>query len=441
MQPVSVLVLVWLLLGLWATAAVPKVRAEAAAGECIVWDGEPSLCQAYVGLEAGTQIFVPEGMAWEDIRSLLLTFTSGNGIASIPQACQVSSLDMACRTYVRPCIVDPATNETMVYPVQPCRDMCLHFAEVCASTWERFAAPLGYGLFFPGGDAQLPLDCGEMDPATNASFFLNSTFSVSTNTSVITARCGGPQRTSNSSSCVEPLVQVSEDSARCGFACPLPSLDDEQYDAVKVLQTVLGWLSWVASLFLVITYSIDPKLRRWPSNLITMVALSAHMAAWAIIFPSFVGHENVWCSLNGDVAAPDLKVSYDPNASLGGQNFEVEWDLAFKSPVCTLQGGLLMFGFLAGTCWWALIALNMFLQNSCISKRSCQRAKSSDDGNSLCFTPWDGAFRFSVLLCAWLLIALPSLLVPLSVSCPMTTTQPIWGSSGSLLSACCLSWA
>ncbi|KAL6053590.1 G-protein coupled receptor Fz Smo, variant 2 [Balamuthia mandrillaris] len=236
--------------------------------------------------------------------------------------------------------------------------------EVCASTWESYGAPLGYGLFFPGGDAQMPLDCGEIDPATNASFYQNTTYLVATDAAdeYAVAQCGGAQRTAKASDCVYPLVQASENPVRCGLECPLPSLDDEQYDAVKVLQSVLGWLSWATSLFMAVTYTIDPKLRRWPSNLITMVALSAHMAAWAIVFPSFVGHENVWCSFNGDVAVPYMTVIYDPDAPLAEQSYQVEWDAMFKNPVCTLQGGLLMFGFLAGTCWWALIAFNMVLQ-------------------------------------------------------------------------------
>ncbi|KAL6045502.1 Frizzled/Smoothened membrane region [Balamuthia mandrillaris] len=355
----------YVLLFLLLVESVPSSTAAPAAGYCHTWDGEPSVCQSYAGLEAGMQIFVPENRTWEEIRGGVISFTGGNGATSIPQACQISSVDMACRTYIRPCVVDPVTNETIVHPVQPCRDICQAFTEACASTWERFGAPLGYGLFFPGGDAQLPMDCGEIDPATNASFYQNTTYRVATGAEAdesVVAQCGGAQRTVNASACVSPLVPASENSVRCGFECPLPSLDDEQYHAVKVLQSVLGWLSWITSLFLVVTYAIDPKLRRWPSNLITMVALSAHMAAWAIIFPSFVGHENVWCSLNGDVAVPDMTVTYDPDASLTGQSYQVEWDLAFKSPVCTLQGGLLMFGFLAGTCWWALIALNMFLQ-------------------------------------------------------------------------------
>ncbi|KAL6053589.1 G-protein coupled receptor Fz Smo [Balamuthia mandrillaris] len=210
----------------------------------------------------------------------------------------------------------------------------------------------------------MPLDCGEIDPATNASFYQNTTYLVATDAAdeYAVAQCGGAQRTAKASDCVYPLVQASENPVRCGLECPLPSLDDEQYDAVKVLQSVLGWLSWATSLFMAVTYTIDPKLRRWPSNLITMVALSAHMAAWAIVFPSFVGHENVWCSFNGDVAVPYMTVIYDPDAPLAEQSYQVEWDAMFKNPVCTLQGGLLMFGFLAGTCWWALIAFNMVLQ-------------------------------------------------------------------------------
>ena len=44
--------------------------------------------------------------------------------------------------------------------------------------------------------------------------------------------------------CQAPLV-ATPDTGFCAFTCPLPSLSDQQYTNVKVMQGVLGWISWV----------------------------------------------------------------------------------------------------------------------------------------------------------------------------------------------------
>ena len=76
--------------------------------------------------------------------------------------------------------------------------------------------------------------------------------------------------------CQAPLVVSS--SGFCAFSCPLPSLTDQQYTNVKVMQGVLGWISWVLSAILIIAMAVYPRTRDFPRNLIIMTAGAANIA-------------------------------------------------------------------------------------------------------------------------------------------------------------------
>jgi len=49
--------------------------------------------------------------------------------------------------------------------------------------------------------------------------------------------------------CTEGLTYDPEVGG-CAFTCPLPALTDSQYNDAKIMQGVLGWLSWVTIRFL-----------------------------------------------------------------------------------------------------------------------------------------------------------------------------------------------
>ncbi|KAL6052201.1 hypothetical protein QOT17_018730 [Balamuthia mandrillaris] len=334
---------------------------------CEPWSGVPEACAQYVGLQVGTPVFIAGDVTLAWLTSKAIALVNGAGVVDVDPVCEKVAAAMTCRTYFRPCVVDPVTNETIVAPVQPCADMCMEYVSACRAMWESFGVPVGLALFFPDGEGQLPLECNETDPWTNHSLFYQHptySFSLPSSGGEMSVNCSGAERYDESffTGCVEPLVAADKARKTCGFECPLPSLEEGQYDDVKVMQSVIGWLSWVATWFLILTYSLDPKLRQWPSNLIMMVAISANVAAGAIILPSMFGYENVWCGLDGDVLVPTLSViSYDPNTQTATSTINYD-ELVFKSGLCSFQGGVLLFAFLAGTLWWALIAGNMFAQ-------------------------------------------------------------------------------
>jgi len=47
--------------------------------------------------------------------------------------------------------------------------------------------------------------------------------------------------------CEAPLeLAISPNGGpQCAFSCPLPSLSDSEYENVKILQGIMGWMSWV----------------------------------------------------------------------------------------------------------------------------------------------------------------------------------------------------
>ena len=81
--------------------------------------------------------------------------------------------------------------------------------------------------------------------------------------------------------------------------------------------------------------------------------------ASAIILPTYAGYENVWCGGGAQVHPNDVGLGVDSNL-LPIISFSLsESVLDFSSPLCTFQGAMLQFGFLAAVFWWALIAFNM----------------------------------------------------------------------------------
>ncbi|KAL6065889.1 hypothetical protein QOT17_009864 [Balamuthia mandrillaris] len=125
------------------------------------------------------------------------------------------------------------------------------------------------------------------------------------------------------------------------------------------MQLTMGWLSWTGSFLVALTYAVDPTLRKFPSNLVLMVTIAAHIAAGAIILPSFGGHQVIWCGVDDQYLLPSLSV-VDGN-SLDFSVYYSIGDLGAVSSLCTLQGFILQFGYIATTCWWAILSFNMLI--------------------------------------------------------------------------------
>jgi len=152
---------------------------------------------------------------------------------------------------------------------------------------------------------------------------------------------------------------IKNSLGQCGFGCPLPALSDSQYDNTKIMQGVVGWISWVTSSLLLISFLVIPALRKFPKNLILMVTIAANIAAGGIILPSMAGYHNIWCG-ESDAVIPEVVITVEPY--INTQVVFQEEKLLFGSPACTFQGAVIMFGFLSAVFWWAIVAFNMCLE-------------------------------------------------------------------------------
>jgi len=166
--------------------------------------------------------------------------------------------------------------------------------------------------------------------------------------------------------CNNPL-EYDPHQGGCAFTCPLPALSDDEYYSAKVMQGVIGWFSWVGTVFLVFNYVLIPSLRRFPKNMILMTAIAANIAAGAIILPTYAGYDNIWCGGETIYFHPHYDIPPAPpnSTSTQSQDFVISFrynELLSGSSACTFQGAMLQFGYLAATFWWGLIALNIFME-------------------------------------------------------------------------------
>ena len=124
---------------------------------------------------------------------------------------------------------------------------------------------------------------------------------------------------------------------------------------------------------MVLSYLINPRFRKFPSNLVLMTSVAVHLVAWGVVLPSMMGDERMWCD-HTDVATPEVTFSSD-TAKVSFQ----ETLSFFNNPLCALQGNnlfppslsnsslqlvgaILQFSILASTYWWCQIGLNSMLQ-------------------------------------------------------------------------------
>ncbi|KAL6065282.1 hypothetical protein QOT17_010291 [Balamuthia mandrillaris] len=332
--------------------------------KCVPWSGKPAQCASVVGIQEGDPIFI--GANWTASSHQFWSsgiFNLGTSLQDlVPVDCAESVTVLFCLTWFRPCatVQDGDNTETLVLPIQPCADLCYHHLNVCTAA---FAAVLNYDpgvAFFLPPNEQFPLLCNETDyDAHYTPYWQEERYNITHEGRSLEFNCSAPKEVFVPDECQEPFKATTVNGEfRCGLECPLPSLTDEEYDAIKALQLTFGWLSWVGSLVWIITSVIYQKFRKFPSNMLMMSAIAAHIAAGAMVLPSFGGHDLWWCGEDGQVVAIELKID---GKALPRSDFELE-DLECSSGLCTFQGMILHFGYLCSTIWWACVSLNMFLK-------------------------------------------------------------------------------
>ncbi|KAL6062127.1 hypothetical protein QOT17_012377 [Balamuthia mandrillaris] len=343
-------------MGVRASLSAPMILALCLVGaaslsfaqSCHPWDGVPRLCNQY--FERGQPIYVREDYDWDTlleetsslINSIVTSFSSTE-----TGGCSSDFVEIACGTSLRPCLIRDGV--ALPYPQQTCRPNCEEFVQTCQFSYNEINLPIGHGLLLPF-NVTSDLTCDELDFRVegNPALFPSGNYTVAN----ISAECKYYEALRYT--CVEPL-ELNEELQACSYTCPLPSLSPSQYEAVKVMQLVLGWISWICSFTVVLSYIVHPKLRKYPSNLVMMTCISANIAAFAFVMPTFSGHDLIWCG--GEDEFYDITTGYT-QVFLDLQ----PQDLRKSGGWCALQGFVLQFGFQSGTFWWVFIALNMVMQ-------------------------------------------------------------------------------
>ncbi|KAL6057742.1 Frizzled/Smoothened membrane region [Balamuthia mandrillaris] len=293
-------------------------------------------------------IFVQETYLESALKVTMLRIAGG----MLRGKCADAYLNSLCSTFLRPCIRQG--NEYIPHPVMPCRQICFDYMEECKGQVTTF----GGAMWLPEGEMIREgglLDCFERDiNADNASFWEEPTYLY------VDAESGWQ----TSLTCLS--VNIAESKAlchgrlvpsgrSCAVPCPAPGVTEKQYDDIHIMQSVLAVLSWFGSLLLIVSFFLDPRLRTFPANLVLMVAICAHIAAWAMLIALFAGYQETWCG--DDVFTPTVTTQVE-EATV---QFDME-SLSAKSGLCTFQGVLLHFGFIGMSIWCFFVTLNLFLE-------------------------------------------------------------------------------
>ncbi len=79
--------------------------------------------------------------------------------------------------------------------------------------------------------------------------------------------------------------------------------------------------------------------------------------------PTYAGYENTWCGGGSYYTSPPGKLQGYDSLGLPVIVWEInDTTLSFEASLCTLQGAIIQFGFLAAVFWWVIIAFNMCLE-------------------------------------------------------------------------------
>lgn len=98
--------------------------------------------------------------------------------------------------------------------------------------------------------------------------------------------------------CPSPLIYDAE-SNFCTVGCPLPYITESEYQQLETMMSVLGWLSFVLTAFLLLTAALDPEKRHFPAMLPNFFIFCINATSFAFCLGSMVGHEQVWCKDDG----------------------------------------------------------------------------------------------------------------------------------------------
>ncbi|KAL6050247.1 hypothetical protein QOT17_019960 [Balamuthia mandrillaris] len=271
-------------------------------------------------LSSSNSIFLPSSQTLEDLLQQSLSFTRRLGVA-LPSSCRDASLRLSCHFVYKQC-----DEEEAAVVLSPCISVCEGMREECE---EFFVAT--------GNEDQLMACNTVLFPAPP---ICNNGSNEQLHVPYSQLDCPYPTvyRSTNEVAALQDPSQV------CTLPCPGPIYTEEQWDIVFTIMTLFGGISLVLSCFYVATAFLNAETRKFPANLLPLLAAATIPISVGLLFGLFAGGDmrNVLCS--------------DDGTAYQGVGEGEAGGLA-----CVLQGSLMAFGGLLVACWWSIIGLNLML--------------------------------------------------------------------------------
>ncbi|ELR23361.1 uncharacterized protein ACA1_069450 [Acanthamoeba castellanii str. Neff] len=239
--------------------------------------------------------------------------------------------------------------------------------------------------------AQMP-NCSAVDPATMMPLFPTTNCNNASQDVVVPysqADCPYPLQFNERGTVADGSLSLSADEQICVYPCPAPMFTPSDWHASAGITISLAILSTAMMLFLVITYILSPRKRRFPTSFQLWVCVSSLISSIGIDIAVVVGGpERTNCT-------------WDDTPVL--QTFAGARDNDGQGVVCILQGMLIMFGGLAGSFWWVMLAYTVFqfLVFELASDRARRAQFEARAAGHNCFvvSPWDwGLFYAPICL-------------------------------------------
>eukprot|EP00004_Rigifila_ramosa_P005918 TRINITY_DN1657_c0_g1_i4.p1 TRINITY_DN1657_c0_g1~~TRINITY_DN1657_c0_g1_i4.p1 ORF type:complete len:555 (+),score=122.23 TRINITY_DN1657_c0_g1_i4:10-1674(+) len=238
-------------------------------------------------------------------------------VLTVNQACGQLAKKQVCAAGFPPCNTDHAVP----LPEMPCRTLCESTNAACEALFSQFGQPV--------------TDCaGELETWLHQ---YHQWADGSTTFPAGSTPCNdGSAYTDAEATCHWPLgakdgvcVEV------CGHEAA-HTADPDNYPANLKAQYVVGFLSFFCSLFMVMTWVLFPKKRKFPSTMILYLSINSLFVSVSFLMQHWNPHES---------KCKDSVTQQTPSDA-----------------GCFLQYWFIQYNSLSLAFWWMFIAINLFLQ-------------------------------------------------------------------------------
>jgi len=266
----------------------------------------------------------------------------------VPPTCRNAALRLSCLGGFVSCHVDQNASTLAYYP--PCRNVCEDMVTQCGAFFES-----------QGKGSQMP-NCSALNSATGQPVFPTANCNNASENAVVAysqADCPYPLKYNPDGTTFDASRSLTSLDQLCVYPCPDPMFTMSDWDASDGITIGLNMLSFAMILFLIITYVLNPRKRRFPTSFQLWLCISSITCITGIDIAVLIGGpRRTYCTWDD---TPVLQ-SFDDARDNNGQGV-----------VCVLQGMMVMYGGLAGSYWWVMLTYTVF--QFVVVQISSQRAR------------------------------------------------------------------